>query len=172
MKMLTFQLLPDELWYGGSVIYALMQPFDKMSKVTLDMDESGANQSAPLFLSTKGRYVWADAQALCLRAARLHNAFADTIISCVRNAMETGEPIVRMMEYAYPHRGYARIRDQFMLGEDVHVCPVIQKGMQFRSVVLPKGKWRYCDGSIYEGESTVEVSAPLDVLPYFMKVDA
>ena len=61
MEELSFQILPDELWWGGSVVYATMQPFDLTTKIELDMRDSGANQSAPFFLSTKGRYIWADA---------------------------------------------------------------------------------------------------------------
>jgi alpha-glucosidase (family GH31 glycosyl hydrolase) len=111
-----------------------------------------------------------ESQRHCLEAARLHGAFADTIVSLVKNAMETGEPVIRMLEYNYPHKGYGRVLDQFMLGEDVLVCPVIQKGKCTRKVILPPGKWEYCDGKLYEGDTEVEVPAPIDVLPYFRKV--
>ena len=60
MNELSFQILPNELWWGGSVMYATKQPFDATTKIELNMEESGSNQSAPLFLSTQGRYLWAD----------------------------------------------------------------------------------------------------------------
>ena len=112
-----------------------------------------------------------EAQRLCLEAARLHDVFADTIVELVKKTMETGEPIIRMLEYNYPHKGYGRVLDQFMLGDGVLVCPVIEKGKQTRKVILPEGKWEYCDGSVYEGDTELEVSAPIDVLPYFKRIE-
>ena len=110
-----------------------------------------------------------EAQRLCLAAARLHDKFADTIVGLVKTTMKTGEPIVRMLEYNYPNKGYSRILDQFMLGENILVAPVIEKGQCERKVVLPEGVWEYCDGTKYEGGREVDVPAPLEVLPYFIK---
>lgn len=107
---------------------------------------------------------------MCLDAARLHKKYSDYIMSLVRESASSGEPIVRHMEYQYPHCGYEKIVDQFMLGNDMLVAPVVEKGQVVKKVVLPEGKWIYCDGKEYEGGRTVEVSAPLEVLPYFTKV--
>lgn len=107
---------------------------------------------------------------LCLEAARLHSLFADKIIELVNNTKHTGEPILRSMEYSYPHCGYERIDDQFLLGEDILVCPVVVKGQTKRRVHLPEGKWRYVDGAVYSGGGVIEVDAPISVLPYFEKV--
>ena len=60
MRSLTFKMLPGELWWGGSVAFATEQPYDENTAVTLSLLTQGANQSAPFFLSTKGRYVWSD----------------------------------------------------------------------------------------------------------------
>ena len=73
------------------------------------------------------------------------------------------------MEYEFPHCGYENIRDQFMLGADVLVAPVMEKGAEQRSVALPGGQWIYCDGKEYEGGSTAFVSAPVEILPYFTR---
>ena len=51
------------------------------------------------------------------------------------------------------------------------VAPVMEKGAEQRSVVLPKGQWIYCDGKEYEGDGTVVVSAPVERLPYFTRKD-
>ena len=47
MNTLIFEMLPDELWWGGSVVYASMQPFDQTTEIELNVEEDGANQSAP-----------------------------------------------------------------------------------------------------------------------------
>ena len=104
----------------------------------------------------------------CLAAGNIHEQHADLFESLAHHAASTGEPIIRYMEYMFPHQGMAHITDQFMVGEELLVAPVYQKGVRTRSVVLPKGKWKYCDGTVYEGGQSVNVPAPLDVLPYFV----
>ena len=106
---------------------------------------------------------------MCLDAAGLHKKFAPYIVDLVKRSAVSGEPIVRHMEYAYPHAGYERVLDQFMLGEDVLVAPVIKKGQTKREVKLPQGKWKYLGKTEYTGGCTVTVDAPLEILPYFIK---
>ena len=110
-----------------------------------------------------------DHAKLCLEAAKLHKKFAPYIIELVKESAVSGEPIVRHMEYSYPHRGYERIEDQFMLGDDILVAPVSVKGQFAKEVVLPEGKWLYLGKEEYEGGKTVTVDCPLSVLPYFTK---
>jgi alpha-glucosidase len=88
---------------------------------------------------------------------------------CVKYAAITGEPILRSMEYSYPHCGFEKITDQFLLGEELLVAPVIEQGATERSVVLPEGKWYYLGKEVLDGGKTVVVNAPLGVLPYFTK---
>lgn len=108
-------------------------------------------------------------QKLCLDAAKLHLQYANYITDLVKECAVSGEPIVRHMEYEYPHSGYEKIFDQFMLGSNILVAPVIEKGQTVREVVLPVGKWRYLDRDVTEGGRKVTVSAPIDILPYFVK---
>lgn len=108
-------------------------------------------------------------QELCLEAAKLHGKFADKIVELVNSTSDTYEPIIKSMEFAYPHNGYERVCDQFLLGNDILVCPVLKKGEVTRKVVLPEGRWIYVDGKEYEGGGEIEVSAPLSILPYFEK---
>jgi alpha-glucosidase (family GH31 glycosyl hydrolase) len=42
-------------------------------------------------------------------------------------------------------------------------------GATSRKVVLPPGKWKADDGQVYDGPATIEASAPLSRLPYFVK---
>ncbi len=106
---------------------------------------------------------------LCSEAGRLHLSFSQKIIELARHASKTNEPIMRYMEYQFPNQGFGRVTDQFMLGEDVLCAPVVTSNTDKRCVKLPQGEWRYCDGTVYQGGTTVEVAAPIDVLPYFVK---
>ncbi len=107
----------------------------------------------------------------CIHAGELHVKYADEIFKLVKAASTTCEPVIRYLEYVFPHMGYGAINDEFMLGEKVLCAPVVEKGARERTVVLPAGaKWQYCDGTVYEGGQTVTVSASLDTLPYFERV--
>jgi alpha-glucosidase (family GH31 glycosyl hydrolase) len=108
--------------------------------------------------------------AICRHMAALHTERGPEILALARESARTGEPVVRPLEYAYPGRGYADIRDQFLLGPDIHVTPVVEKGARTRRLVVPPGRWRGDDGSLVEGPTTMEIDAPLDRLPWYRRV--
>ena len=58
-----------------------------------------------------------------------------------------------------------------MLGDNILVCPVLSENTVTRDAVLPHGTWEYVDGTRYVGGTTITVSAPIDVLPYFRKCE-
>ena len=96
--------------------------------------------------------------------------YTDLIMELAEEAAQTGEPIVRSMEYVFPHAGFAEVQDQFMLGDDVLVAPVVESGATTRQVRLPEGRWRAVDGTAHVGPREIEVEAGIDVLPYFERV--
>jgi alpha-glucosidase len=98
--------------------------------------------------------------------AILHAKFAPYIMQYAHHAAKTGEPIVRCMEYQYPHHGMEMIKDQFMLGDKYLVAPMTTPGTE-RTVVLPKGTWCDEQGKRYRGGKTYTISVPLARLPYF-----
>jgi len=109
-------------------------------------------------------------QVLAREASYLHSNMASEIIELVEESEKSGEPIIRSLEYVFPHMGYEKISDQFMLGNDILVAPVVTKGAKTRRVVIPAGKWQAQDGSLVEGPCTIEVNAPLNILPRFKRV--
>jgi alpha-glucosidase len=98
---------------------------------------------------------------------RTRQRFTPYIMALARASARTGEPIVRSLEYAFPHRGYETVRDEFMLGDRVLGAPVLIHGATRRSVQIPPGRWRAWNGNRVSGPRTIEVAAPLGVLPYF-----
>ena len=109
-------------------------------------------------------------EAICLKMANLHVEMGSYILELAKGASMTGEPIVKPMELAFPGNGYETISDQFVLGNDIIVAPVVEKGARVRKVVLPKGTWKAEDGNTYKGGKTIEISVPLERLPYFRKI--
>lgn len=108
--------------------------------------------------------------AIVQRMAKLHEAFGPYIMRYAHKAAETGEPIVRCMEYQFPHQGLENVKDQFMLGDKYLVAPVVDNRLE-RSVRLPKGIWRDEQGKTYKGGRTYKIKVPLDRLPYFEWVE-
>jgi alpha-glucosidase len=106
---------------------------------------------------------------ICREMAYLHVKMGDYILECAKQASQTGEPIVRHLEYMFPEQGLADCKDQFMLGEKFLVAPVINSENQ-RTVVLPKGKWRDERGNVFNGGKTITVDAAINRLPYFEKI--
>jgi alpha-glucosidase (family GH31 glycosyl hydrolase) len=83
----------------------------------------------------------------------------------------TGIPIMRALFMEYPKDiNCAGIEDEYMFGDDLLVCPVISEGSVKREVYLPEGKWMdFYDKRIYEGGRKIEVDAPIDMIPVYVK---
>ena len=107
-----------------------------------------------------------DNLAIVQRMAQLHADFAPYIMTYAHMAAKTGEPIVRCMEYQFPHQGLEQVKDQFMLGDKYLVAPVVDNRLE-REVRLPKGTWRDELGKKYKGGKTYTIKVPLERLPYF-----
>jgi len=64
---------------------------------------------------------------ICQKMAKLHVEMGSYILELAHEASKTGEPIVKPMALAYPEAGYETIKDQFLLGNDILVAPVLEK---------------------------------------------
>lgn len=100
-------------------------------------------------------------------AVNLRMRLTPTIVELAKNSAATGEPILKSMEFVFPNQGFAKVVDQFMLGDSILVAPMVEKSKQARNVILPEGKWMDELGVAYNGGQTVTVDVPLNRLPYF-----
>ncbi len=103
-------------------------------------------------------------------AVTIREAFTPLILRLAHQSALTGEPIVRPLEYVFPHRGYAAIADEFMLGDSILVAPLLQKGVSERNIILPPGKWKSTKGKTYCGNKTISLPVALDELPRFFRI--
>lgn len=101
----------------------------------------------------------------------LHEHAAPLIMALWRHAQASGIPPTRPLWLEFPGDATAAEQDQeWMLGDDVLVAPVVTQGASSRSVYLPAGCWREPDsGQVLRGPQSVEYPAPLIVLPYFVR---
>lgn len=109
-------------------------------------------------------------QQAFLAAVRLRQAHAAAIVALAKRAAKDGEPMMRTLEYAYPNRGYAKVTDEFLMGEDLLVAPVVEKGATTRKVVIPPGRWLGDDGREVVGPTEIVVETPLARLPHFKRI--
>jgi len=106
---------------------------------------------------------------ICQNMSKLHLEMGPLILELAKRASKTGEPIVKPMALAFPDDGFELVKDQFMLGDNILVAPVVEKGARSRKVVLPKGTWKSDIGEMIAGGKTIEINAPLERLPYFRR---
>lgn len=95
----------------------------------------------------------------------------DEILKLAKESAVSGEPIVRNMEYVFPHQGYSEIIDQFILGNDILVAPVLEKNTYIREIIFPSGKWLGDDESIVSGPCKIIVQVPINRLPWYRRIN-
>ena len=62
------------------------------------------------------------------------------------------------------------IQDQFLVGEALLVAPIVHQNDRKRQVILPPGIWySFWDDQTYNGENQYSFSAPLSIIPLFVK---
>ena len=100
---------------------------------------------------------------------RLHLRLFPYEWSLAKAIADTGRPIQRPFGLAFPDLG-THPNDQYMFGESLLVAPVVERGIDERSVFFPEGVWLdYWDGTPYEGPGERMVPAPLGRLPLFLR---
>ena len=97
----------------------------------------------------------------------------DYIYAAAGAAQEAGMPIMRSMPVAFPvNPQLAAAADQYMFGPDLLVAPVVNEGIS-RNIVFPPGRWiNLWNGQAVEGPRTLNVAAPLDTIPVYLKPGA
>lgn len=84
---------------------------------------------------------------------RLRPYLWETAQACVRD----GKPFMRPLVYEWPEDERVwNIEDEYLLGEDLLVAPLLEENARSRRVYLPAGVWfDFFDGTKYEGGQTV-----------------
>jgi alpha-glucosidase len=122
---------------------------------------------------------YTDAETLAAfdRNARLFKSLFFYRQELFKDSSERGYPLARALFLHYPEdRQSWKIEDQFLLGQDILVAPIVEKSARDRSVYLPPGSWVHVwSGKTYgtaERGQTVKVPAPLGQIPAFYRADS
>lgn len=86
-------------------------------------------------------------------------------------AATRGWPIVRPLWWLDPQDATLwDVDDAFLCGDALLVAPVLEESARWRRVQLPRGTWyNLWTRAVYQGGTTVEVDAPLDYSPVFVR---
>tara|TARA_B100001750_G_scaffold209354_1_gene189173 strand:- start:249240 stop:251657 length:2418 start_codon:yes stop_codon:yes gene_type:complete len=112
-----------------------------------------------------------EAQSIFKKYDELRYELMPYLYSALYQNHSTGQPLMRalVLDYQKDPNVY-EITDQYMLGDNLMVCPVTTKGAQTRTVYLPEGNWvDYWTGNTFSGKKFISVLCPLDKMPLFVK---
>jgi alpha-glucosidase len=137
------------------------------------------NTFSPLMRSHESIRPWAnsqfDAPAVLphtVRLTNIHAALRPYIEHCLEQAAE-GIPVMKPDFWNAVDYSKSRDEHSYFFGDDIYVCPVIEKNASERTVYLPEGEWTgFWDGRVYEGNSEIRMEAPLGKLPVFYRSDS
>ncbi|MDQ5845258.1 MAG: glycoside hydrolase family 31 protein [Acidobacteriota bacterium] len=93
------------------------------------------------------------------------------LYTTLEDAHRTGVPLFRplLLNYQDDANTY-NLDDQFMIGNDLLVAPVMKPDVTRRLVYLPKGVWYdYWTNKRHDGGTTIIVDAPLETVPMFVR---
>jgi alpha-glucosidase (family GH31 glycosyl hydrolase) len=119
------------------------------------------------------------------RWARFHTQLSPYLLAAAREYTESGMPLMRHMSLV---DGQCRRSDQYLLGPDLLVAPVLSPGVLEREVEVPRGRWVdlwrsavYDDATgalimraprILDGPAATTIAAPLDEIPILVRLGA
>lgn len=112
-----------------------------------------------------------EVEAICREYLKLRYRLLPFLYNEFYKAAQTGLPIMRPLFLEYPHDPATHfVSDQFLVGEDVLVCPVYQPGATHRLVYLPEGTWvDFWTGERLAGPAHVVAEAPLERMPIYVR---
>jgi len=116
----------------------------------------------------------AEAQTIFTKYDKLRYRLIPYLYSSFYNSYLTGSPVIQAMVFNYPKDvNTYNIDDQYFFGDQMLVCPVIEKGAKSRTLYLPEGNWvDYWTGEKFTGKQHIITRTPLDKLPVYVKAGA
>ena len=119
------------------------------------------------------QYAWAFGDVIqdhVRTAIKLRYRLLPYLYACFLTASETGEPVQRPMIFDYQYDATVRdIDDQYLLGTDLLVAPVVGPGITARQVYLPAGDWYdWHTGELVGGRRVPDqLPTPMDRIPVY-----
>lgn len=93
------------------------------------------------------------------------------LYTTLEEAHRTGVPVIRPLLLDYQRDESAlNLDDQFLVGRDLLVAPILKPDLTQRMVYLPQGTWYdYWTGKRYAGGTMIRADAPLETVPLYVR---
>jgi alpha-D-xyloside xylohydrolase len=140
-------------WVEQSALGTVMQTGDSSSQMPWEYTAANGRDDAAL--------------AVYQRYARLHLQLFPYEWTLAKKLAVDGRALERPVGLAYPELGQ-HPDDEYLLGDDLFVAPVVAAGVTQRQVIFPPGDWvSWWDSSVHR--STEMLPAPVDQLLLFIR---
>jgi alpha-glucosidase len=128
-------------------------------------------------LGNVDQYAWSFGETvrdLVREALRLRYRLLPYLYACFLRAVETGAPVQRPLVFDHQDDPAVRDRDdEYLLGRDLLVAPVVEPGATARQVYLPAGGWYdWHTGDHHDGRRFVVAPTPMDRIPLYARAGA
>lgn len=158
------KMLADECWWGGCIVDAEKMPFDARTEYSINLYEKRITQTAPLFLSNKGRYLWSE-EPFCIafhqgtmtitenRGEMVLDKGGDTLRDAYRAARDRFFPFeknihIRREFFEHPqfNTWMELIKDQNERDILAYAQEIVDNGYT-PGVLMIDGGWQKCQGT-------------------------
>ena len=173
------------IWIRGDHLVGCREPAtEDLLEPAEDRSSRAHGQLLPEDLKDQGtgitggpNEVWAfgeDAYARIPAVLAMRERIRPYLDAQMASAHELGIPPMRPLFVDFPDDARSwSVEDEFLLGPDILVAPVLDAGARGRDVYLPPGSWSDAwSGTIYEGARQISVEAPLERIPVFLRAGA
>lgn len=162
-------------WFQFSAFCPLFRSHGRTWKLRLpwgwDTGSYGPIEVPQSALPPPGELHNAKVEPVCQKYLNMRYRLLPYLYTLVREAHETGLPIMRALWLHYPEDPRARTRsDEYLWGPDMLVAPVFEKGAQARKLYLPQGAWYdfWTEEKIEGGREIMRV-VDLATLPLYVR---
>jgi alpha-glucosidase len=115
---------------------------------------------------------WGDVvQGIVRDAIRLRYRLLPYLYAAFLRASETGEPVQRPLVFDHQNDPTVRdIDDEYLLGRDLLVAPVVEPGTTCRQVYLPSGSWYdWHTDELVGGKRYIVARTPMEQIPIYAR---
>lgn len=154
----------DYYFIYGSDFLSIIQDYTKLTHANAKLDIRHLNNKEDENYQNK-------IKELLTGQEDLYNRLMPYIYSSLQQMYKTGIPAIRPLVMHYPHdENTYQIDDQYMLGDNIMVCPLVSEKNEKHSIYLPSGEWYdFWTGYKYSGKRDVVLENTIEWLPIFVK---
>lgn len=103
---------------------------------------------------------------------KLHKTHVSPVIFSLKSEIKAGLPILRPIWWVYQNDPIAyTISDEFLVGDNILVAPVLCSHTEERKIYFPEGMWSdKSNGNLIQGKSWIKYKVDRYTIPHFFRV--